>query len=60
VAEDHILYDLGRIPTVAEALEGIALEAWMCNAAQQLSQRYPHIEPARESWAGSGQENAAQ
>jgi hypothetical protein len=40
VAEDHIIYDLGRIPAVAEVLEGIVLEPWMCNAAQQLSQRY--------------------
>lgn len=43
VAEDHIQHDLGRIPTVAEALEGIALEAWMCRTAQRLSHRYRDV-----------------
>jgi len=41
VAEDHIAGDLRHIPSMADALSGVAVRAWMCRQAEQLSARFP-------------------
>ena len=40
IVEAHILADLGRIPSMAECLQSVPLEGWMCRRAQPLSRRY--------------------
>lgn len=40
VLEQHILEDLGRIPTLEQCLSQVTLEAWMYRNAEQLSRGY--------------------
>ena len=37
IGEQHVLEDLGRVPTLAECLESLPLEQWMMRAARKLS-----------------------
>lgn len=39
IAEAHIQADLGFVPTVEEALDGLPLEPWMFRGAQALTKR---------------------
>jgi RNA-binding protein YlmH len=39
VLEQHILEDLGRIPTLEQCLSQVKLESWMYKNAEQLSQK---------------------
>lgn len=37
IGEQHVLEDLGRVPTLAQCLESLPLEQWMMRAARKLS-----------------------
>lgn len=37
IAQDHIICDLGYVPTIEESLKGIHVQSWMYNKAQRLS-----------------------
>lgn len=37
LAEEHIHFELGRVPTLEECLEGIAIQRWMCVRAMPVS-----------------------
>lgn len=37
IGEQHVLEDLGRIPTLAQCLEWLPMERWMSKAARRLS-----------------------
>ena len=37
IGEQHVLEDLGRVPTLKQCLESLPLEQWMMRAARRLS-----------------------
>jgi|SRR5215213_5921891 len=37
IGEQHVLEDLGRVPTLQQCLESLPLEHWMMRAARRLS-----------------------
>jgi hypothetical protein len=51
IGEQHVLEDLGRVPTLAQCLESLPLEQWMMRAARKLS-----TELAAEEVIAAGEE----
>lgn len=40
VAEQHVMEDFGRIPTLADFLRNLQAESWMCRGARKLSKEF--------------------
>lgn len=48
VLEQHVLEDLGRIPTLEQCLSQVTLASWMYRNAEQLSKEYQDDDNANE------------
>lgn len=57
VLEQHVLEDLGRIPTLEQSLSGMPIEPWMHRNAEPLSQKDEDADATIELRSLDSQEN---
>jgi hypothetical protein len=49
IGEQHVLEDLGFIPSLSDCLTGLKLEPWMAGAMAMSERRQQSVTPAGES-----------